>query len=195
MLRDLWISKEILQSRLLTDDGMTCLQGRWLVLHTGWPELFRPVWPDVSAPGFECWHAWTLHPYVDDECAAWLVSEGIQGIITDAAMIDCPAYELPTHLSVIGNLQPAQQFLEDSRAGDKGRPRLPLYEPTHTRLFMACRAMIESARISSDLLETTVPEYRERGVCERLVFTMGLGMHQMRDSALAKVLVRVSDVD
>jgi len=193
VLKELWISKEDIQARIYTENGMLSLRDRWLVLHTGWTELFRPVWPDVSAAGFECWFAWTLHPYIDEQCAEWLMEQRIYGVATDTAMIDCPAYELPHLLSIAGPLAAASEFLRECQKGNNRGPVLPEHEPAHVRLLLACRPMLESLIIPSDLLENAVPQYNERGVYAGLLFTIGLGMHQMTDGALAKVFLRVGN--
>lgn len=193
VLRDLWIRKDELQQRLCSSGDPVSLRHRWLVLHTGWPELFRPrAWPDISNRGYECWHTWNLHPYIDLECARWLVEQDIYGLATDTAMIDCPAYLLQMVPGIFGDVLAAQELIGRSGAGEFPGPELPAYQPAHAALLLSQRPMLESISIPSAPLEEAAAEYRARGEFETTLFTMGLGMPQMVDGALAKVFLRLS---
>jgi len=195
VLRSLWVSAPELQQRVFASLGTYSLTDSWVVLHTGWPELFGPVWPDVSTPGFECWHAWTLHPYIDDRSAEWLANLGVHGVAIDAAMVDCPAYMLPRSVGIAGDLAPARMFLRQNENSDERDPKLPAYQPGHMRLLLAGHVMLESITIPSALLAEEVPSYEKEGVLVTRLFTAGLGMPQMTDAALVKAFLRLPSVD
>lgn len=194
ILQRLWISRDDLEMRLATRTGHVSLSNRWLLLHTGWPELFRPAWPDLSNPGFECWHAWSLHPYLDQVCVEWLLEQGIYGLATDTSMVDCPAYVLPRSAELLSDLSDAVNFLKQARSVSRGMPHLPTHQPVHTRILLHNKPMLESLYVDSAVITTECQIYARSGRMIVPLFTAGLGMPYMDDGALAKVFLRLKHV-
>jgi len=120
LVSSLCITSEAVKDAMcsLSKDGLKALQGKLLVVRTGWSRTFRPPDDmDMAAPRFEGFLPWLLHPYLDGDSARWLASSvGVWGVA-----IDCLNLENPLYYAT----KPMWRPVEEARAILIGTERFP----------------------------------------------------------------------
>ncbi len=89
LVRGLAITESLLLSRL---QNASDLQGRVVILHTGWAHAYARGAADVSGDEYQCRHPWVVHPWLTRQAASALRKAGPIGVAVDCPMIDCPLY-------------------------------------------------------------------------------------------------------
>ncbi len=66
-----------------------------ICFRTYWNVFFRPQYPDIRHPLWNCYHPYLLHPYLDEFGVDYLLKElNIAGVAADIPGLDCPLYDV-----------------------------------------------------------------------------------------------------
>ncbi|MFP4057328.1 MAG: cyclase family protein [Candidatus Brocadiia bacterium] len=154
------------------------LEGRFVVFHTGWRERFATGWHDLGNPGWELFHPYLVHPFLDAGTAQWLIKAQVAGVGIDGSNLECPLYYAdPLIVPRYEELQ--RNYWRRTVHGDE------LAEPAHSRLLNAHLLLVESLGIEGKALDE---HYGGRRFALGRLWSFPLHIRNLRDACITRIL-------
>jgi len=142
ILHDICITKEELKSVL---EGIKKPENTFLIFKTGW-DIFAPDIRDLNHPMWECWHAFLIHPYLDENSIKYITDNNYLGIGCDTFSLECPLYYVDEH-NALPYAQIAKKRLMEYGLKFNNITLPNFYKPMHLYMFSKGGLIIENLDI------------------------------------------------
>jgi kynurenine formamidase len=183
-VRELAIQREDIEDAM--GHEMAFIEGKVLILNTGWAARFLTTHEDLADRQNELCHAWLVHPWLSQKTAEAIADSGAIGVAIDAPMVDCPLYV--SHGDLAQKVQDSVFSIEyDRDESGTGIMMEPNDQPMHSRGLPRGMLLFEHLMIRQADADRL---YDDRSVCMPEMLAFYYRLDGVLDGALCKLLLR-----